>query len=292
MPEKCKGWEDGTAAGINVSTGCEAHMGTNGSDKRLDDFRAGLRYAGLGAVLLVIFSLLQKLLVNELYLAAHPRAYIVPILYGGATGWLIGVWYVRLKRSQRELAEAYDSTLDGWARAVEMRDQCTEDHTRRVVILAERLARILQIPEEDILQLRRGALLHDIGKLAVPDAILNKPGPLTEQEMAVLREHPRHAYDMLSHIDFLKGARDIAYCHHEHWDGTGYPRGLQGEEIPLAARIFSVVDVWDALSSDRSYRPAWSEEAVLAYMRDNSGRYFDPTILNVFLNNLEKLKKN
>lgn len=266
-------------------------MSRNGPGTRQYNMRIGLGYAGLGALVLVVFSLLQKAMVGELYLVSQPRAYVVPILYGGLTGWLIGTWYRRLRQSRQELEQAYDSTLDGWARAVEMRDRSTEHHTRRVVTLAERLARILKVPEADILQLRRGALLHDIGKLAVPDSILNKPGPLTEEEMAVMRKHPQHAYDVLSHIRFLRGALDIPYCHHERWDGTGYPRGLRGEQIPLSARIFAVVDVWDALSSDRSYRRAWSEEAALAYLQQQAGLHFDPLIAHAFLDNLDEMKK-
>lgn len=397
-------------------------MGKSDSGRWLQDLQKGLRYAGLGALLLVAFSFVQKALVNELYLATQPKAYIMPILYGGLTGWIIGVWYTRLKtysarieedeerlrtlvnalpdfiifkdgqghwldvnevgkqlfqfkddsyrgltdldlagthpslkelftwchrtdeetwqsgqpfhcqvsgfavegrlrmfdlvkvpihqptgerkgmlivgrdvtrlkESEMELSQAYDSTLDGWARAVEMRDRSTENHTRRVVSLAEKLAHILQVPKEGILNLRRGALLHDIGKLAVPDSILNKPGPLTEEEMAVMRKHPQHAYDVLSKINFLRDVLDIPYCHHERWDGTGYPRGLRGEEIPLAARIFSVVDVWDALLSDRSYRKAWSEEATLAYLKQEAGCHFDPSIVQAFLDHLDEMKQ-
>jgi putative nucleotidyltransferase with HDIG domain len=258
-------------------------MSRNGADTRISNMRRRLRYAGLGAVLLVVFSLFQKVLVNELYIAAQPRAYVVPILYGAATGWLIGEWHNRLKQSQRELADAYDATLDGWARAVEMRDRSTEHHTRRVVALAEKLARLLRVPEKDVLHLRRGALLHDIGKLAVPDSILNKPGPLTEEEMAVMRKHPQHAYEVLAHIHFLKGALDIPYCHHERWDGSGYPRQLKGEEIPLAARLFSIIDVWDALSSDRPYRKQLPHSEVVRYLREKSGHLFDPRLVDVFL---------
>jgi PAS domain S-box-containing protein/putative nucleotidyltransferase with HDIG domain len=397
-------------------------MGKVITENWMEGLRVGMGFAGLGALALCVFSLLQKAMVNELYLAAEPKAYIVPILYGGLTGWLIGLWYSRirlysarieedeerlrtlvnalpdfvifkdglgrwqdvnevgrqlfqftddsfhgqtdlelvksnptlrelflwcyrtdeetwqnrqpfqcnvsgfavngrlrrfdlvkvpiyqptgerkgmlilgrdvtqLKESEEELTHAYDSTLDGWARAVEMRDQSTEHHTRRVVTLTEKLAHLLKIPEDRIINLRRGAMLHDIGKIAVPDSILNKPGPLAEQETAIMVRHPQQACDMLSHIDFLKDALDIPYCHHERWDGAGYPRGLRGEEIPLAARIFSVVDVWDALTSDRPYRKAWTEEAALAYIRQEAGRQFDPSIVRVFLENLDGLKK-
>jgi HD-GYP domain-containing protein (c-di-GMP phosphodiesterase class II) len=146
-----------------------------------------------------------------------------------------------------------------------------------------KLAGDFGLPEEELLHIRRGCLLHDIGKMGVPDHILLKPGELTEEEWIQMKTHPQHAYELLKHIDFLAPALDIPFCHHEKWDGTGYPRGLKGEEIPLTARLFAVVDVWDALCSDRPYRPAWSEEAASAYLRDQSGKHFDPRVVEVFL---------
>jgi len=157
-----------------------------------------------------------------------------------------------------DLAKAYDDTLAGWGRALELRDEPTEGHTRRVTDLTLRLARSLGITDAELVDIRRGALLHDIGKMAIPDSILRKSGPLNAEETAVMNRHPEFAFKMLSGIAFVRSALDIPYCHHEHWDGTGYPRGLTGEAIPLAARIFAVVDVWDALTSDRPYRKAWS----------------------------------
>ena len=151
--------------------------------------------------------------------------------------------------------KAYDTTIEGWSRALNLRDKETEGHTRRVTEMTLTLARRFGFTEEDLLHLRRGALLHDIGKMGVPDNILLKPEPLTEEEWIIMRKHPQYAYDLLKPIAFLGSALDIPYCHHEKWDGTGYPRGLRGEEIPLAARLFAVVDVWDALTSDRPYRP-------------------------------------
>jgi len=389
-------------------------MGAPSSGNWRERLKIGLSHAGLGALLLTLFSLLQKAMVNELYLATQPKAYVVPILYGGLTGWLIGSWYARLKdysarikeneerlrtlvnalpdfvifkdgqghwqdvneigkklfdfkddsyrgltdldladhhptlgelfrwcnhtdeetwkgeqpfycqvsgfaiegrlrmfdlvkvpiyrhtgerkgllivgrdvtklkESEKELTRAYDSTLDGWARAVEMRDKLTEHHARRVVTLAEKLTRLMGIPEEQIIHLRRGAMLHDIGKIGVPDSILNKPGPLTNNEMAIMLEHPQRAYDMLATIDFLRDALDIPYCHHERWNGTGYPRGLKGGQIPLAARIFAVIDVWDSLTSDRPYRAAWSKSKARKYIIEHSGIYFDPEVVEMFL---------
>ena len=136
--------------------------------------------------------------------------------------------------------------------------------------------------EDDLVYVRRGALLHDMGKLGIPDAILQKPDKLTDEEWKIMRMHPQFAYDMLSRVEYLKAALDIPYCHHEKWDGSGYPRGLKGEEIPVAARIFAVVDVWDALTSDRPYRPAWSKEDTLAYIREQSDKHFDPQVVELF----------
>lgn len=188
-----------------------------------------------------------------------------------------------LESALAQLQSAYDQTLAGWGRALDLRDHETEDHTLRVTKLTVALARRLEMTEKQLVEIRRGALLHDIGKVGVPDSILNKPGPLTESEQAVMRTHPRLAYEMLLPIEYLSGSLDIPYCHHERWDGTGYPRGLRGEEIPLNARIFAVADVWDALTSDRPYRKAWDRQRALAYMRANSGSHFDPAAVELFM---------
>jgi PAS domain S-box-containing protein len=188
-----------------------------------------------------------------------------------------------LQRSNLELMLAYDATLEGWSRALDLRDRETEGHTQRVAELALRLARTMGFPAERLEHVRRGALLHDIGKMGIPDGILLKPGPLTEEEWQVMRMHPVYARDLLYPITYLRQAIDIPFCHHEKWDGTGYPRGLKGEEIPLPARIFAVVDVWDALLSDRPYRAAWSKEKALAHLQEQSGKHFDPKVVDVFL---------
>ncbi len=188
-----------------------------------------------------------------------------------------------IQRSHQELMEAYDATIEGWGRALDLRDQETEGHSRRVTDLSERLALTLGLTEAALVPIRRGALLHDIGKMGVPDRILLKTDNLTPTEWRVMRRHPQDAYDMLSPIAFLRPALEIPYCHHEKWDGTGYPRGLRGEEIPLAARLFAVVDVWDALRSDRPYRASWPEARVLDHIRSLSGTHFDPHIVIVFL---------
>jgi putative nucleotidyltransferase with HDIG domain len=187
-----------------------------------------------------------------------------------------------LQRSNLELALAYDATIEGWSRALDMRDKETEGHTQRVTELTEQLARAMGLSRSELVHIRRGSLLHDIGKMAIPDHILLKPGPLTSDEWVIMRQHPVYAFEMLLPINYLRPALDIPYCHHEKWDGSGYPRGLVAEQIPLAARLFAVVDVWDALRSDRPYRPAWPAERVRAHMREQSGKHFDPRALECF----------
>jgi putative nucleotidyltransferase with HDIG domain len=188
-----------------------------------------------------------------------------------------------LQRSNVELTLAYDATIEGWARALELRDRETKGHSQRVTEMTLQLASSLGLTESELEHTRRGTLLHDIGKMGVPDQILNKPGPLTDQEWEIMRQHPIYAYNMLTPIAYLRPALDIPYCHHEKWDGSGYPRGLAGEQIPLTARIFAVVDVWDALRSDRPYRPAWTEKKALQYIIDEAGKHFDPKVVKEFL---------
>jgi HD-GYP domain-containing protein (c-di-GMP phosphodiesterase class II) len=189
-----------------------------------------------------------------------------------------------LRRTNLELSKAYEATIEGWSRAMDLRDNETEGHTLRVTELTLKLARASGLNDEEIVHVRRGALLHDMGKLGVPDGILLKPGKLTESEWQIMRQHPQYAYDMLAPIAYLRPALDIPYCHHEKWDGRGYPRGLKGEEIPLSARIFAVIDVWDALTNDRIYRKAWSEEETIVHMRKMAGVDFDPRVVAAFLN--------
>jgi PAS domain S-box-containing protein len=187
------------------------------------------------------------------------------------------------RKDAAELALAYDTTLEGWASALELRDQETVGHTLRVVEKTLELAQRMGMGEDQLENIRRGTLLHDIGKMGIPDSVLLKPGTLTEREWEIMHRHPEYAYGFLSPIDYLRPALDIPYCHHEKWDGTGYPRGLRGEEIPPAARIFAVVDVWDALTNDRPYRPSWSRKKALEYIRQQSGKHFDPEVVEVFL---------
>lgn len=192
-----------------------------------------------------------------------------------------------LERSNKELKQAYEETLQGWARALELRDSDTEGHTRRVAYMTHKVGEKLGFSENELVHLHRGALLHDIGKVAIPDHILRKPGPLNDEEWATMRRHPIHAYEMLSKIDYLRPALAIPCSHHERWDGSGYPQELSGEDIPLPARIFAVVDVWDALTADRPYRSAWSPGRTIAYLREHSGTLFDPAVVEAFLSVLK-----
>ena len=188
-----------------------------------------------------------------------------------------------LERSNLELTLAYDSTIDGWSKALDLRDKESEGHSQRVTATTLCLARVFGFNDADLLLIRRGALLHDIGKLGVPDAILLKPGPLTDDEWEVMRRHPTYAYDWLSPIEYLRPSLEIPYCHHEKWDGSGYPRGLKGEQIPLAARMFAAVDICDALLSDRPYRKGWPVEKVREHIRSLSGSHLDPHVVAAFL---------
>ncbi len=189
----------------------------------------------------------------------------------------------RARDSEADLAVNYDLTLQAWATILEHRDRETEGHTQRVAAMTLQLARALGLSGQSLIDIRRGALLHDIGKMGMPDSILLKRSALTDEEWTVVREHPTLAHELLSRIRYLAAALDIPWCHHEHWDGTGYPRGLAGEQIPLAARIFAVVDVWDAVTSDRPYRNAWTKDQAREHIRSLSGSHFDPRVVRAFL---------
>jgi putative nucleotidyltransferase with HDIG domain len=197
----------------------------------------------------------------------------------------------RLARINRTLLEGNEQSLRVLVSAMDIRHKETRDHSERVTRMTVALARLAGIEGEELRKVRFGALLHDIGKLALPDAILIKPGPLDADETTLMRTHPQLGYDLLQRVDFLRGVTDIPYSHHERWDGGGYPNGLRGEAIPLAARVFSVVDVWDALSFPRVYKPAWPEHEVIAYLRKVAGSQLDPHIVELFLRHYEELKQ-
>jgi putative nucleotidyltransferase with HDIG domain len=212
---------------------------------------------------------------------------VILLLVGAAFIWVVvGIMeknLERVKESEAELRTNYDLTLEAWAKVLEYRDRETEGHSRRLVELSSRLAAALGLSTEEIDHLRRGALLHDIGKLAIPDEILLKPGALNDAERRLMQQHPVFAKQMLLQVSFLQPAIDVAYSHHERWDGLGYPQGLKGDAIPLSARLFAVVDQWDALASDRPYRRAWTKEETVAYLQENAGKIYDPQIVSVFL---------
>jgi len=194
----------------------------------------------------------------------------------------------RVHARTRELADAYDTMLEGFARALELRDKETEGHSRRVTENTLKIAQKMGITGEELEDIRSGSILHDIGKISIPDGILHKPGKLTPEERVIVQKHPETAYKLLSPITFLNKAIEIPYSHHEKWDGTGYPQGLKGKNIPLAARIFAVADVWDALSYDRSYNKAWPREKIIQYLMDEAEKHFDPQIVNIFLELVDK----
>lgn len=193
-----------------------------------------------------------------------------------------------LYRRNMELNLAYENTIEGWSRALDLRDKETEGHSRRVTEMTVNIARVMGVEESELVHIRRGALLHDIGKMGIPDAILLKPGPLTDKEWEIMQKHPVYGYELLSPIDYLRNSIDIPYCHHERWDGTGYPRRLKKDEIPLCARIFAVVDIWDALTSERPYRPAWPLGKAREHLKSLSGTHLDPKIVEIFLDTLGK----
>jgi HD-GYP domain-containing protein (c-di-GMP phosphodiesterase class II) len=212
------------------------------------------------------------------------------LVTGAVLYWMIGRNLHRLEFVNRTLLEGHKQSLRVLVSAMDIRHKETGDHSDRVMRMATGLARLAGVEGEALRNLALGALLHDIGKLALPDAVLVKPGKLDEDEIALMREHPQIGYELLQRVDFLHGAGDIPHSHHERWDGTGYPQGLRGEAIPLAARIFSIVDVWDALISARIYKPAWPEVEVIDYLRNAAGSQLDPNLVALFLANLDELK--
>lgn len=256
-----------------------------------------LRTSGIYMLVSAAWILFSGLLLGDVVRDPH-RIVLFQILKGWlfvlCTGLLL---YVMIGRTVRRLSSANQRLLDGHEQvlrvlvgAMDIRHKETSDHSERVVRLALGLARLAGMEGEGLRDIKFGALLHDIGKLALPDAILIKPSQLDEDETRLMRTHPRMGYDMLQRIDFLRSASAIPYSHHERWDGSGYPQGLKGEEIPLAARIFSVVDVWDALSFPRIYKAAWPEPEVLQYLRDAAGKQLDPHLVRLFLDNYAALK--
>ena len=249
-------------------------------------------YIAFVVIQLVDFSFPLELLTSSVFLAGAIFVFLVMRLTGVTVRNIeesrehLREAHEALTAKHTELENAYDSTIEGWGKALALRDKETEDHTERVTELTLQTARIYGMSDEELVHVHRGALLHDIGKMGVPDAILLKEEALTPEEEEIIHNHSQDAFNILKQIDYLRPALDIPYCHHEKWDGSGYPRGLKGEEIPIAARIFALADIWDALISERRYRAAWPREKVVEYIRSQAGIHFDPNLVDLFLANV------
>jgi len=223
-------------------------------------------------------------------LAQNIKGWAFVAVTGGLLYFLVKKDFDALVAANKEVIDSYEQTITGWIQVMDLRHQETKNHTERVTRMTLRLAERAGITDEkERKRIEQGAILHDIGKIGIPDEILIKPDRLNEREWDQIKLHPLIGYEILSRITFLESSLDIPYCHHEKWNGQGYPRGLAGQEIPLAARLFAVVDVWDALSHARVYKPAWQEEEVLGYLREEAGRQFDPDIVTIFLENYEQI---
>lgn len=205
---------------------------------------------------------------------------------------LVAEHFRSLRTKHRELIESYDQTIRGWMEVMDVRHHETRDHTDRVTRMTVAFAEEAGIDdEEQLTSIRRGATLHDLGKIGIPDSVLIKPGKLDEEEWAIIRRHPEIAADILNRIPHLSPCVHIPYCHHEKWDGSGYPQGLRGEQIPLPARLFAIVDVWDALIHERVYKEAWPEQDVLAHIRDQAGKHFDPELAELFIRRYDSIRR-
>jgi putative nucleotidyltransferase with HDIG domain len=253
--------------------------------------RSVLGFTLSSVISLLLIGFLQSRGMIGVSVRTNDVSNLIPLLIltsvAGLTIWIIMANteknFDRIKHSEAELRLSYEMTLSGWAKALEYRDHETEGHSRRVVHLSEEIAKTMGCSEEEIQNIRRGAILHDIGKMGIPDSILLKPGPLDPYEWDIMRQHPQYGKDILAGIGFLEPALSIVYCHHERWDGYGYPQGLKNKDIPTTARIFAIVDTWDALNSNRPYRKAWPSEKVIDFIQQNAGTMFDPDIVDIFL---------
>lgn len=224
--------------------------------------------------------------------AQHIKGWLFIVVTGILLHFLIRRDVNHINRLNSELIRSYDQTIAGWVRVMDLRHKETKDHTERVTSMTLEMAKLAAIfYESELKNIERGAILHDIGKIGIPDAILIKPDKLDELEWAIMITHPRIAREILSQISFLSPSLNIPFYHHEKWDGTGYPLGLKGNDIPLEARIFAVIDVWDALIHSRVYKSAWAEDRVLNHIKQESGRHFDPRIVQIFLDNYPRIKR-
>ncbi len=263
--------------------------------KLTPQFKIVLIYLVMGAVWIYFSDQMVAVLFNNssvmMTFAQNVKGWAFIAVTGGLLFFMVKKDFDALKKANREVVESYEQTVFGWVQVMDLRHNETKDHTERVARMAVELAKFMGITdEEELRRLERGAILHDIGKIGIPDAILSKPTELDEQEWTRMKGHPAIGLELLSKVKFLQNSLDIPFCHHEQWNGAGYPRGLAGENIPLAARIFAVIDVWDALSQPRAYKSAWPEDKVLAHIRAQAGQHFDPAIVRVFLENFDQIK--
>ena len=262
--------------------------------KLLPQIRIVIIYAVVGSLWIYFSDMVIGTLfgsVESITAAQNIKGWLFIAVTGALLFYLINRSFNALTQANNEVVESYEQTMQGWMHVMDLRHKETKDHTERVTIMTVRLAKLVGLTKESELKcIERGAMLHDVGKIGIPDAILIKPGKLTDEEWVQMKLHPTIAYDLLSRISFLENSLDIPYCHHEKWDGSGYPRGLRGEAIPLAARIFAIIDVWDALCHARVYKSAWTEDKVLNHIAEQAGQHFDPAIVKIFIENYEQIK--
>lgn len=255
--------------------------------------RIALLYTLLGIGWIRCSDLLVEALIRDadtLALAQSLKGTAYVLVTGALLYVLIRRSVVRLQNANTALRRGYDDSMRALIKIMDLRHHETTDHTLRVTRMTVALGRLAGLDEQALEHLERGAMLHDVGKIGIPDPILTKPGPLTPEEWAIMRTHPQIGHALMNAVDFLRPSLAIPYSHHERWDGSGYPQGLRGEQIPLAARLFAVVDVWDALSSRRVYKDAWDEQQVLEYLRRESGRHFDPRAVALFIEHYAELR--
>lgn len=264
-----------------------------GSSVILSALKIAIIYMIVGALWIVLSDHLTNgtgLDPREAHLIQTIKGLAYVVVTGLMLFVLIRLEIRRYEAARSELLASYEASINGWVRALDLRHEETANHTQRVTAATCLLASFMKFEGEAIENIRRGAILHDIGKIGISDDVLTKAGPLTDEEWVIMRRHPETARDFIAGVPFLLPALDIPYCHHERWDGTGYPQGLKGEAIPLPARIFAIVDVWDALSHDRVYKKAWPREKVIEHITSESGKHFDPNVVEVFLAHLPELE--
>ena len=259
-------------------------------------YRIAIIYLAIGILWIFFSDIAVEVLFErkgDITIAQNIKGWCFILVTGMLLFFLIQKDVNKITKTSTQLAESYEQTIHGWVRVMDLRHQETTDHTARVTRMTLELAKIAGITsKEELKRIERAALLHDIGKIGIPDASLIKPGKLVDEEWDVIKMHPQIAYDILSNISFLKSSLDIPYAHHEKWDGSGYPQSLKGDAIPMAARMFAIVDVWDALIHPRVYKDAWPEERVLKYIKEQAGKHFDPNIVKLYLENYPRIKKS